>query len=118
MYAVYWLSALIIAAEGLNKLERTAPFAKGLTGYERSMGAIKSMAWLLLTFGALLIVSSPWMPATMLHAGFIKIVFHKAVSTSEAACVVGFALHVLRARLMEALEYGRKTDRRVHWREN
>lgn len=118
MYFIYWLSALIIMAEGLNKLEQTSPFAKGLTRRERLVAGLKAMAWLLLTFGSALIAASPWLPSFGLNTSIINIIVHKEVSTPEASCVVGFALHVVRARLMEGYEYGRKADRRLHWRED
>lgn len=118
LFFVYWVSAWVILAEGLNKLERTSPLAKGLTMRQRAIAVMKASGWLLLTFGAALIAASPWLPPTMIWGGFLNIVVHKEVSTPEAACVVGFALHVVRARLMEGVEYGRKANSRLHWSEN
>ena len=41
---VHWLAALIVLAEALNKLERTAPCAPGLTPHQRLVDGLKALA--------------------------------------------------------------------------
>lgn len=49
---LHWLAALTALAEALNKLERTAPCAPGLTPHERLVDSLKALAWCLLALGA------------------------------------------------------------------
>ena len=46
------LAAVIVVAEGLNKLDRTNPLEKGLCTRARACVWLKGLAWLLLTLGA------------------------------------------------------------------
>ena len=48
---IHWLAGVIVLAEALNKLERTAPFAKGLTPHQRLVAGLKALAWALLALG-------------------------------------------------------------------
>ena len=44
--------ACIVLAEALNKLERTSPFASGLTAHDRVVDGLKAIAWASLALGA------------------------------------------------------------------
>ena len=46
------LAAVIVVAEGLNKLDRTNPLEEGLCTRARACAWLKGLAWLLLTLGA------------------------------------------------------------------
>lgn len=46
------LAAVIVVAEGLNKLDRTNPLEAGLCTRARATAWLKGLAWLLLTLGA------------------------------------------------------------------
>ena len=48
---LHWICGLVVLAEALNKLERTAPCMPGLTGRDRLVAWLKACAWLLLALG-------------------------------------------------------------------
>lgn len=48
---LHWLAGVVVLAEALNKLERTAPCAHGLTPHERLVDWLKAIAWALLAIG-------------------------------------------------------------------
>ena len=50
--AAHWLAGLIVLAEGLNKLERSAPLQPGLSPRARIVVLLKVAAWVVLVLGA------------------------------------------------------------------
>lgn len=91
---LHWLAALIILAEALNKLERTAPCAPGLTRHARVVASLKALAWALLALGGAVAVFAPLFAT--LHATHAN-----PPSLSEAAISAGFAVLIVRTRVKE-----------------
>lgn len=88
LQALHWLAGLIVLAEALNKLERTAPFACGLRPRTRAVVALKAIAWFLLALGGAGAVVTP--------------LLHLEPPTLQDACVIGgFAVLIVRTRLKE-----------------
>lgn len=46
------VAAVVVLAEGLNKLDRTNPLEGGLCARDRASALLKGLAWLLLTLGS------------------------------------------------------------------
>ncbi|WP_284214553.1 hypothetical protein [Comamonas jiangduensis] len=86
--ALLFLLGVLVLAESLNKLERTAPFAKGLTSRQRLLSWLKAIAWLLLA----------WAGAGALVGPF----FGQAPPTlRELAMFGGFTTLIVRTRFKE-----------------
>jgi len=85
-----WLhvgSGVIVLAEALNKLERTAPFRPGICGHQRLVDGLKAIAWMLLAVGAAGAMISP-------------LLSHQP--TLDQVCVLaGFAVLIVRTRVKE-----------------
>lgn len=85
---IHWLSGLIIVAEALNKLERTAPMRSGLGWRERATEILKALAWGLLAIGGGGAVVTP----------FLRL----EPPTLQDVCVaLGFAVLIIRTRVKE-----------------
>lgn len=82
------LAGLIIVAEALNKLERTNPFARGMTLHERVTDSLKALAWALLALGGACAVATP---ALALPAPTLR----------DVSVLVGFAVLIVRTRVKE-----------------
>lgn len=85
---VHWICGVVVLAEALNKLERTSPFAKGLTCKQRVVDGLKALAWALLALGGAGAVITPLLalePPT-LH---------------DMCVTAGFAVLIVRTRLKE-----------------
>lgn len=85
---VHWLAGLVVLAEALNKLERTAPCAPGLTPRERLVDWLKAIAWALLAIGGAGAVITPLMRLDV-------------PSLQDMCVVLGFAVLIVRTRLKE-----------------
>lgn len=88
LHAVHWLSGLVVLAESLNKLERSAPWALGLSFKERVSVWLKCIAWLLLSMGGAGALITPLMhldPPTL----------------QDVAMILGFAILIIRTRIKE-----------------
>lgn len=84
----HWVAGLIVLAEALNKLERTAPFAPGLSLRKRVVDLLKAAAWGLLATGAAGALATPFL--------------HLPAPALQDACVIGgFALLIVRTRINE-----------------
>ena len=85
---LHWLSGIVVLAEALNKLERTAPLCYGLTPRERATEWLKALAWALLAMGGAGAVITPLIPLEK--------------PTLQDACVMlGFAVLIIRTRIKE-----------------
>jgi len=85
---VHWVSGFIVLAEALNKLERTAPLAPGLTPRVRLTAVLKALAWALLAIGG--------------AGALITPLLQLEVPTLQDACVLlGFAVLIVRTRVKE-----------------
>lgn len=85
---LHCLAGLIVLAEALNKLERTAPLAPGLTPRERLTDWLKALAWSLLALGGAGALAAP--------------ILHLEQPTLQDVCIVlGFAVLIVRTRVKE-----------------
>ena len=89
---------LAVLAEALNKLERTTPFAQGMTNHDRLVDGLKAIAWTLLALGSAVAVFSP---ALGVNARASQMVLHQSPSMAEVAVLVGFAVLIIRTRVKE-----------------
>lgn len=88
VHVIHWLSGLIVLAEALNKLERTAPLQRGLTRRERATECLKALAWALLAMGGAGAFVTPFLPME--------------TPTLQDMCVLlGFAVLIVRTRIKE-----------------
>ncbi|WP_372826547.1 hypothetical protein [Polaromonas sp.] len=100
--ALHWVAGFIVLAEGLNKLERTTLFKRGLTALARFVVLLKVLAWICLVMGAAGAVARPWVVLPVgqqLHFAYFLIV--DRVSLVDLLFVGGFALLILRSRFKE-----------------
>jgi hypothetical protein len=87
------LCALVVVAEGLNKLERAAPREPGLTTRQRVSEWLKGLAWCLLTLGA-----GIYLAAVLLQAVGL---FELLASKAGPLVLAGFAVLIVRTRVKE-----------------
>ena len=102
MQCFHWVAAMIVLAEGLNKLERTAPCRPGIDKHTRIVDGLKALAWCLLAIGAGGAVISPALPflgIDQIAAGTLMRVEH--VTLAETSVMVGFATLIVRTRVKE-----------------
>ena len=86
--AAHFVAGLIVLAEALNKLERCAPFARGICGRARFAAALKCIAWILLAMGGAGAMVTPLMQLD-------------APTLQDCAVIVGFAVLIVRSRFKE-----------------
>jgi hypothetical protein len=101
LYILHWLAGFIVLAEALNKLERTAPFAPGLTNHRRIVDGLKALAWVLLAIGAGGAVATPILGAMDVHSSTSQMLVHQAPSFAETAVLLGFSVLIIRTRVKE-----------------
>lgn len=92
---LHWLACLIVLAEALNKLERTAPCRRGLLPMDRLVEALKAIAWALLALGAGGGVIAPLLPPEHLPARL------GAPGLQDMCIALGFAVLIIRTRFKE-----------------
>jgi hypothetical protein len=99
---LHWVAGLVVLAEALNKLERTAPFAPGLRLRARLVAALKATAWALLALGAGGSVATPMLLALGVPAHQYPLLLHLEQPTlAEVSVLCGFAVLVVRTRVKE-----------------
>ena len=85
---IHFTAGLLVLAEALNKLERTAPCRPGLAPRERATEWLKAIAWALLAVGGAGAFITPLLPLER--------------PTLQDACVLlGFAVLIVRTRVTE-----------------
>ena len=97
----HWIAGLIVVAEALNKLERTAPFARGLTLHTRLVDGLKALAWMLLALGAGGAVATPMLQSMGLPSAPWDHISHSQPTLAETAVLLGFAVLIFRTRVKE-----------------
>lgn len=85
---VHWVSGVVVLAEALNKLERTAPCRRGLTSRERTTEWLKALAWALLAVGGAGAFITPLLPL-------------ERPTLQDASVLLGFAVLIVRTRVKE-----------------
>lgn len=95
-----FIAAVIVFVEGCNKLERTSPFAAGLTLRARLVVLLKVAAWICLVMGAAGVFVRPFivLPAGQYHALGAFLVSDRS---SLLLVLSGFALLIVRSRFKE-----------------
>lgn len=104
LHVIHWLAGLLVLAEALNKLERTAPCRRGLTGRERATEWLKALAWLLLAFGGAGAVVSPlmpWLPMNRIGAMSPLLMPTQTPTLQDVCIALGFAVLIVRTRVKE-----------------
>lgn len=88
LQALHVLAGLVIVAEALNKLERTAPLRGGLSLRQQATEWLKAVAWGLLALGGGGAVATP--------------ILHLELPTLQDVCIaVGFSVLIIRTRVKE-----------------
>lgn len=96
------VSAIVVLAEALNKLERCAPFAPSMTARARVVDGLKALAWMLLAMGAAGALASPLLLAAGFPAAGVGAVVRLGPPTLDQALVLaGFAVLIVRTRVKE-----------------
>lgn len=85
---LHWLSGIVVLAEALNKLERTAPCRRGLCARERATEWLKAIAWALLAVAGAGAFITPFMPL-------------EAPTLQDVCALLGFAVLIVRTRVKE-----------------
>lgn len=101
MLIIHWIAAFVIMAEALNKLERTAPFALGLSAHRRLVDGLKALAWLLLALGAGGALVGPLLQPLHIADYPGTLLTHASPSLAEVCVMVGFAVLIIRTRVNE-----------------
>lgn len=97
----HFMAGIVVLAEALNKLERTAPFAPGLTWHTRLVDGLKAIAWALLALGAGGAVATPLLIALGVPVNPWEPISHTRASLAETAALLGFAILIVRTRVKE-----------------
>lgn len=97
-------AGLLVLAEALNKLERTAPLRTGLNARERATEWLKAVAWSLLALGGAGAFVGPILPAMPMqqNSAWLPLLMPTQSPTLPDVCViVGFAVLIVRTRVKE-----------------
>ena len=101
---LHFAAGVIVLAEALNKLERTAPCRPGLTPRERATEWLKALAWSLLALGGAGAVIAPALPFLSVQepSAWQPYLLPAQTPTLPDVCViVGFAVLIVRTRVKE-----------------
>lgn len=99
---IQWVAGFIVLAEALNKLERTTPFAPGMTAHDRVVDALKALAWMLLAIGAGGAVATPALTVLGMDARpWDQFICRQPPTLSDTALLMGFAVLIVRTRVKE-----------------
>jgi len=101
MLIIHWVAAFLVMAEALNKLERTSPFAPGMTPHARLVDGLKALAWLLLALGAGGGLMGPLLQPLGIADPTSEALAHVRPSVAEVCVMVGFAVLIIRTRVKE-----------------
>lgn len=98
---LHWLAGFIVLAEALNKLERTTPFAPGLTRHDRLVDGLKALAWCFMAIGGGGAVAMPLLTALKVPFDAYQSLGHSLPTLDETAVLLGFAVLIIRTRVKE-----------------
>jgi hypothetical protein len=99
---IHWLSALVVLAEALNKLERCSPCAAGLTTRQRLLDGLKAFAWSLLALGAGGGLIAPALQQLHAWPDDLRVLMRvDRPALTEAIVMLGVAALIIRTRIKE-----------------
>lgn len=101
---IHFTAGLLVLAEALNKLERTAPLRPGIKPRERATEWLKAVAWSLLALGSCTgrKGSAGAMTAPAPPSAWLPYLLPAQTPTLPDVCViVGFAVLIVRTRVKE-----------------
>ena len=99
---VHLISALIVLAEALNKLERISAPLHWRSAHDRWVNGLKALAWILLALGAAGALAVPFFNWTGIPVGLHPQFLRLEAPTLEETCVMlGFAVLIIRTRIKE-----------------
>ena len=101
LQTIHLLAALVVLAEALNKLERTTPFAPGMSHHERLVDGLKALAWALLALGAGCTVAAPLLVAKGMQTNYLPLFDGAPPLIDQTAIMLGFAVLIVRTRIKE-----------------
>ena len=101
LQCLHWLSAVVVLAEALNKLERTSPMAEGLTPRERLVDWLKALAWAMLALGAGGAIATPILLSTGTADAASTLLRFDTPNLTETCVMAGFAILIVRTRIKE-----------------
>lgn len=98
---IHWISGLIVLAEALNKLERTSPFANGLSSHDRLVDGLKAIAWAMLALGGGGAIATPFLAYVGVHSDMSILLRLDTPNLTETCVMAGFAILIIRTRVKE-----------------
>jgi len=98
---IHLLAAIVVLAEALNKLERTTPFAPGLSVHARLVDGLKAIAWALLALGAGCTVAAPLLQGNGFQPNYLPLFDGAPPLIDRTAVMLGFAVLIIRTRIKE-----------------
>lgn len=98
---LHMLAAVVVLAEALNKLERTAPLRPGIEPHARLVDALKALAWLLLGMGAGGAIAAPLLLAAGLSSAHLPLLRLEHPTLDQVCVLAGFAVLIVRTRIKE-----------------
>lgn len=101
LQATHWLAGFVVLAEALNKLERTAPFAAGLSAHQRVVDGLKALAWALMALGAGGALAAPVLLAMGFESSVLPLLRLERPTLPETLMMLGFAVLIIRTRVKE-----------------
>ena len=105
LQTIHVLAGLVVLAEALNKLERTAPCRPGLGLHERVTEWLKALAWLLLALGGAGALVAPlwrYLPMPPSTTELLALLMPLQGPTVQDVCLaLGFVVLIVRTRVKE-----------------
>ncbi len=105
LQTIHVLAGLVVLAEALNKLERTAPCRPGLGLRERVTEWLKALAWLLLALGGAGALVAPlwrYLPMPPRTTELLALLMPLQGPTVQDVCLaLGFVVLIVRTRVKE-----------------
>lgn len=101
---IHFTAGLLVLAEALNKLERTAPLRPGLKPRERAAEWLKALAWSPLALGgagAVIAPALPFLPVQEPSTWLPYLLPAQTPTLPDVCVIVGFAVLIVRTRVKE-----------------
>lgn len=101
LQVIHFLAGLLVLGEALNKLERTAPCAAGLTQHLRLLAVFKAVAWSLLALASAGAVAAPLLLSMGVQSHDMPLLRLERPTLGETLMMLGFAVLIVRTRIKE-----------------